>query len=140
MVSIFQQALYSTYRHLFFCSKGRHKELLIQKELFWYLHDVMSSFHLGMYPVDRGLWRRISEHNARIENKQVSFELSFLTKVGNYIKGTFIYVFTHFSVMNDSMHIVNFMREHRLAKRVDIKPVHRLLLDSSCLEVVLKWW
>ena len=69
-----QQAVFYSYHRLGFCTKGRDKDLVIRKEQFYNLHDVMRGFHHGRYPLGRGLWLRISKRGVRIENKQASFE------------------------------------------------------------------
>ena len=69
-----QQAVFYSYHRLGFCTKGRDKDLVIRKEQFWNLHDVMRGFRQGRYPLGRGLWLKISERGVRIENKQVSFQ------------------------------------------------------------------
>ena len=55
--------------------------------------------------------------------------LRLMTRVGDVIKTRSIGVFIHFSNMN--LEIVNAMRELRLAIRIDIEAVHRLLPDSK---------
>ena len=48
------------------------------------------------------------------------------------IKDGYMREFIHFSVMSSDIKIVNCMRELRLAIRIDIEAVHRLLPDSKC--------
>ena len=69
-----QQAVYYSYYRLGFCSKDRRKDLVIRKEQFWNLHDIMRGFHEGSYPLGRSLWLRITKRSVRIENKHICFE------------------------------------------------------------------